>query len=272
MPKYEFYAVAKGRKTGIYSNWEDCKLQTEKFKGPKFKGFHSNEEAQKFIDEFQEKEILPKKEIKKADRNLLKHSNTTINGNNPEEPDKIDFAIANQDWKKLTNYSTCEKYAQHEFKNESEGKDVLCEKDIDNLLGSFEELELDDEFSDDDTSEGENFEEISVFNVKHVPTTVNKAGGGDGTESAQRPKGVVEIEAITRGIKKIRYEKNHLIGIKINTDLLNATHNCRFWLPRFKEDGWKFYGKPVPIAFKKALEEFDRAKAGIRITWNCFKR
>ena len=128
-------------------------------------------------------------------------------------------------------------------------------------------MELDDELSDD-TSEGENFEEVSIFNVKHMPT-VNKLG--DGTESVKRPKGVIEIEAITNGILKIRSKKHHLIGIRINTDLLNATHNCRFWLPIFKKEGWKFYGKPVPIAYKKALEDFDRAKAGTRIIW-CFKR
>ena len=84
MPKYEFYAVAKGRKPGIYSNWEDCKLQTEKFKGgPKFKGFHSKEEAQKFIDEFKEKE-MPKRELK-ADRNLCKVMNYTTHEKHTQE-------------------------------------------------------------------------------------------------------------------------------------------------------------------------------------------
>ena len=269
MPKYEFYAVAKGRKTGIYTNWDDCKLQTEKFKGPKFKGFHSKREAQKFIDEFQEKE-----RPKMTDRNLLKSSNTT-DENNPK-PDQIHFAEAKEGWEKLANYSTNEIYP-HEFKTMAElvkdNNNNSCEDDIDNLLGSSVELELDDtEFSDDDdTSDSENFEEISVFNVKHVPTAMNK-GNGDGTESAQTPKGVFEIEAITSSIQKIRSKKHHLIGIKINTDLLNATHNCRFWLPRFKKEGWIIYGKPVPMAFKEALEEFDKAKAGIRITWNCFKR
>ena len=97
-------------------------------------------------------------------------------------------------------------------------------------------------------------DEVGIFDSDHLETL-----------------GVIEIEAITNGILKIRSKKRHLIGIRINTDLLNATHNCRFWLPIFKKEGWKFYGKPVPIAYKKALEDFDRAKAGTRIIW-CFKR
>ena len=117
-----------------------------------------------------------------------------------------------------------------------------------------EELELDDEFSD---FSDENFEEISVSNVKYEPN---------------RSHGVVEIEAITNGIHKIRSKKHHLTGIKIKTDLLGASHTCRFWLPIFKKNDWEMNKiKPIRKAYKEALKNYDKAKAGIRITW-CIKR
>lgn len=44
-----FYAVLKGRIPGIYTNWNECKKQTEGFSGPVFRKFSSKEEAEKFI-------------------------------------------------------------------------------------------------------------------------------------------------------------------------------------------------------------------------------
>ena len=44
----KFYAVAKGRKPGIYLTWEECKKQTTHFCGAKFKSFDSVEDAEKY--------------------------------------------------------------------------------------------------------------------------------------------------------------------------------------------------------------------------------
>lgn len=43
------YAVAKGRKVGIFNNWADCNQQIFKFPGAKFKSFLSYEEAVVFL-------------------------------------------------------------------------------------------------------------------------------------------------------------------------------------------------------------------------------
>lgn len=44
-PKY--YVVWKGRKPGVYDNWDDCKAQTDGFDGPLFKSFDSRALADK---------------------------------------------------------------------------------------------------------------------------------------------------------------------------------------------------------------------------------
>lgn len=51
MAKKQYYVVIKGRTPGIYTNWEDCKSQVNGFKGSKYKGFVTMEQAQQYIQE-----------------------------------------------------------------------------------------------------------------------------------------------------------------------------------------------------------------------------
>ena len=60
-----FYAVARGKKVGIYNSWAECKAQVDGFSFPKYRKFPSESEAQTFIDE-NRLEISPPS---------LKHSN-----------------------------------------------------------------------------------------------------------------------------------------------------------------------------------------------------
>ena len=49
MAKQNYYVVLVGRTPGIYTNWEDCKSQVNGYKGAKYKGFKSIQEAQQYI-------------------------------------------------------------------------------------------------------------------------------------------------------------------------------------------------------------------------------
>lgn len=56
MPKSKgtkFYAVAKGRKVGIFETWDECKAQVDGFPGSRFKGFKTQSEAMGFIQQLQ---------------------------------------------------------------------------------------------------------------------------------------------------------------------------------------------------------------------------
>jgi len=48
-PKVKWYAVAVGRKSGIYTSWDNAKLQVDGFKGAVFKSFKSELEAEVFM-------------------------------------------------------------------------------------------------------------------------------------------------------------------------------------------------------------------------------
>jgi ribonuclease HI len=44
--KPKFYVVWKGRETGVFTSWDDCKAQTKGFEGAVFKSFESRELAE----------------------------------------------------------------------------------------------------------------------------------------------------------------------------------------------------------------------------------
>ena len=52
----KYYAVKKGFKPGIYSNWNECKAQTDHFKGSLFKKFDTLSEAQEFMEHSDKKD------------------------------------------------------------------------------------------------------------------------------------------------------------------------------------------------------------------------
>lgn len=46
----KFYAVRKGRKTGIFHTWEECKNQVHGYAGAEFKSFKNLKEAEDYLD------------------------------------------------------------------------------------------------------------------------------------------------------------------------------------------------------------------------------
>ena len=45
----KYYAVKKGRKTGIFTTWDDCKAQVNGYKGAVYKSFSTRREAQAYL-------------------------------------------------------------------------------------------------------------------------------------------------------------------------------------------------------------------------------
>lgn len=45
----KYYAVKKGRKTGIYTTWDDCRAQVEGYYGAVYKKFNTEKEAENYL-------------------------------------------------------------------------------------------------------------------------------------------------------------------------------------------------------------------------------
>lgn len=53
----KYYAVRKGKKTGIYTTWEECKKQVHGYSGAEYKSFATEQEAENFINPKQIKSL-----------------------------------------------------------------------------------------------------------------------------------------------------------------------------------------------------------------------
>lgn len=57
----KFYAVKRGRSTGVFESWDECRRQVIGFAGASFKGFESREDAEAFVSGDLEKTAEPRK-------------------------------------------------------------------------------------------------------------------------------------------------------------------------------------------------------------------
>ena len=74
MAKKKFYAVWKGRKTGTFETWEECRAQIDGFKGALYKSFTSKSAAQTALN----KPFVPTKQT--ASQSLLKSNTKPLPG------------------------------------------------------------------------------------------------------------------------------------------------------------------------------------------------
>ena len=49
MAAKKFYAVKKGKITGVFDNWNDCKASVDGYPGAEYKGFATLEEAREYM-------------------------------------------------------------------------------------------------------------------------------------------------------------------------------------------------------------------------------
>lgn len=83
----KFYAVAVGKKRGIYLTWEECREQVLNHKGSVLKKFNTRQEAAKFLEEHHEKLSRQNNENNKQKKNGEKHQNEN---KEPEEKSELE--------------------------------------------------------------------------------------------------------------------------------------------------------------------------------------
>lgn len=56
----KYYAVKKGKVSGIYLNWNDCKAMVDGYPGAVYKSFKTIEEAENLLTE---RKLLPERKL-----------------------------------------------------------------------------------------------------------------------------------------------------------------------------------------------------------------
>ena len=97
MPKKKFYAVAIGKKPGVYTSWEDCAKQVNGFPNNKYKGFKTRQEALNYLQGFgglsnQSKSFNNKR---KRETPLIQNSNARlkVEGSSSSNEETFEFIV-----------------------------------------------------------------------------------------------------------------------------------------------------------------------------------
>jgi len=83
MASKKYYAVLKGRKTGVFTNWSDCEEQIDRFSGALYKSFKTRGEAEAALGLTDQALLFPveQKEVKwrEAKKNVVPASELIMN-------------------------------------------------------------------------------------------------------------------------------------------------------------------------------------------------
>lgn len=66
----KFYAVRKGKKTGLFYNWDDCKSSVSGYPCAEYKSFKTKEEADIYLKGFKQENTGKKKESKNKEQTI----------------------------------------------------------------------------------------------------------------------------------------------------------------------------------------------------------
>lgn len=107
-PKRKFYAVARGRKAGIYDTWEECELQTKGYSGATFKSFRTQEQAEAFMEPVKQVASLSTDKPTEAAANT--RSAPVTPSTTPTQPSQCPARIAQKGSRSIKNpYSNTKK-------------------------------------------------------------------------------------------------------------------------------------------------------------------
>ena len=78
----KYYAVRKGRNTGIFLTWNECKAQVEGFKGAEYKSFTETQEAEQYLNKVSNNYCSASNSSKDREGKLLAYVDGSYNKDN----------------------------------------------------------------------------------------------------------------------------------------------------------------------------------------------
>lgn len=238
-----FYAVARGRNTGIFNTWDECEKQVTRFSGPLFKKFTTKAAAEEFIQKNSKPNQTPVVENSAAAlTKRLQPKKTKLVGGTSQESSS---AKSKAPKRKTIELLTCDnpmKKPRGEYITDSSGyvnvfTDGACSangrKNARAGIGVW--------FGDDH------------------PLNVSKPVVGRATNN------MAEIQAVTVACQQAA--KAGIKNLKINTDSQFLISCITSWMPKWKKNGWKTSNN-LPVINKTELLEMEKAVESLNVTWN----
>ncbi len=110
MAAKKFYAVKRGKSTGIFSAWEECRTAVEGYSGAEYKGFATRQEAESYLGLVQEATSGQAETVKKQGAQSAGSLLTYVDGSYDDSLKKYAFGCVFllEDGTIYTEYGNCD--------------------------------------------------------------------------------------------------------------------------------------------------------------------
>ncbi|XP_060090337.1 ribonuclease H1-like isoform X2 [Heteronotia binoei] len=236
-----FYAVRKGRRTGVYRSWDECRDQVDKYPYASFKKFATEEDAWKFVNgessQLASNSCIP----------CEKQRNKTYNN-------KATF------WSDYSSYKRPNEEPSESQHNRKRTKytEVPCTASGDNLsyMGDYAVV-----YTDGCCSSNGRHKARAGTGVYWGPGhPLNSSERLPGRQTNQR----AEIHAACKAIEQAKSQ--NIKKLAIYTDSKFTINGMTDWVPNWQRNGWKTStGKDV--INKEDFERLAKLSEGMDIQW-----
>ncbi|KAK9531899.1 hypothetical protein VZT92_011291 [Zoarces viviparus] len=243
MPKGKFYyAVKKGFKPGVYTSWDECKSQVDKFPAASFKKFGSEKDAWAF---FRGVEPAAVPEVKKV---AVESAVALLPKRGPEPLEYI--PIGRKRCHSDQDAESPPKRVKQSESSSSESTDGFT------YMGDAVVVYTDGCCSRNGQKGAQ--AGIGVYWGHNHP--LNAAEPLDGRQTNQR----AEIQAACKALEQAK--ENNITKLVLYTDSKFTINGVTSWVKNWKLNGWRLKSGG-PITNKDDFVKLDRLNAEVEVVW-----
>ncbi|XP_006006605.1 ribonuclease H1 isoform X2 [Latimeria chalumnae] len=248
-----FYAVRRGRNPGIYSSWEECKEQVDRFPAASFKKFASEEDARAFVGITESACCSSSSALTSNGCDQQFNTRSARNGDSQS-------AVAQSYFVKKRSYPSFE-----------EERSVVKRRRVTETASTSASSDDSPHFTymgdavvvytDGCCSNNGKFKAragIGVYWGKDHP--LNVSDRLPGRQTNQR----AEIQAACRAIEQAKSQD--IKKLVIYTDSMFTINAITKWIKTWKNKGWKL-STGGPVVNKEDFERLDKLTQDIELTW-----
>ncbi|XP_010706240.1 ribonuclease H1 [Meleagris gallopavo] len=245
-----FYAVRKGRQTGVYRTWAECQQQVNRFPSASFKKFATEKEAWAFVGAGPPagQQSVPAEET---------HGASTVTRENASQREELEADVlccnaCKRPYEQSTNEEHTVKRAKHD-----EGRSTpIVGEDKFSYMGEFAVVYTDGCCS----GNGRNRARAGIGVYWGPDHPLNISERLPGRQTNQR----AEIHAACKAIEQAKSQ--NIKKLIIYTDSKFTINGITSWVENWKTNGWKT-SSGGSVINKEDFQKLDSLSKGIEIQW-----
>ncbi|XP_067150363.1 ribonuclease H1 [Apteryx mantelli] len=243
-----FYAVRRGRRTGVYRTWAECQEQVNKFPSASFKKFATEKDAWAFVG------AGPAAQQPEAAETHGSSIITQENASHREEPE-TDVLCCNK-CKRPYEQSTTEEHDPKRVKHDETYLVPTGSEDKFSYMGDFAVVYTDGCCS----GNGRNRARAGIGVYWGPGHPLNTSERLPGRQTNQR----AEIHAACKAIEQAKSQ--NIKKLIIYTDSKFTINGITSWVDNWKTNGWRT-SSGGSVINKEDFERLDNLSKGIEIQW-----